>query len=108
MNENQKIVAYTDLLGFSELVVTDAQQAKELLSDFYNLSQNIKVDQGYEDLELFLFSDFLFVQGDDVSSVVNYMCSLYRSTLKYCEYNSNTMLCRGGIARGNVITQYRQ
>ena len=107
MNE-KKVVAYADLLGFSELVINDSIQAWQLLSDFYKLSQNIKVNEGYEDLELFLFSDFLFVQGDDVSSVVNYMCRLYRATLKYCEDNSNVMLCRGGIARGAVITQQRR
>ena len=62
MSENQKIIAYADLLGFSELVVNDSNHARHLLSDFYNLSQNIKVNEGYEELELFLFSDFLFVQ----------------------------------------------
>lgn len=108
MNNNQRVVAYTDLLGFSELVVNDSDQAKQLLSDFYNLSQNTKVNEGYEDLELFLFSDFLFVQGDDVSSVVNYMCRLYRGALKYSKDNHNAMLCRGGIARGGVITQQRR
>jgi len=81
MNDNQRVVAYTDLLGFSELVVNEPYQAKQLLSGFHNLSQNTKVNEGYEDLELFLFSDFLFVQGDDVSSVVNYMCRLYRGAL---------------------------
>lgn len=108
MNDNQRVVAYTDLLGFSELVVNEHYQAKQLLSDFYNLSQNTKVNEGYEDLELFLFSDFLFVQGDDVSSVVNYMCRLYRGALKYSKDSQNTMLCRGGIARGGVITQQRR
>lgn len=108
MNENQKTVAYTDLLGFSELVVSNPDKAKQLLSDFYNLSQDIKVNKGFENLELFLFSDFLFVQGDDVSNVVNYMCRLYRGSLKYSETQPCAMLCRGGIARGSVITQQRR
>lgn len=108
MIDSQRVVAYTDLLGYSELVVNDSEQAKQLLSDFYNLSQNIKVEEGYEDLELFLFSDFLFVQGEDVSNVVNYMCRLYREALKYYKDHSSTMLCRGGIARGEVITQKKR
>lgn len=108
MNNNQKIVAYTDLLGFSDLVVTNPVEAKELLSDFYNLAQSTKVNEGFEDLELFLFSDFLFVQGDNIASVVNYMCCLYRRALTYSKTNQHAMLCRGGIARGGVITQKRR
>lgn len=108
MNENQKTVAYTDLLGFSNLVVSDPDLAKNLLSDFYNKSQIIKVNHGFDDLELFLFSDFLFVQGYDVSLVVNYTCRLYREALKYSETSVRPMLCRGGIARGAVITQKRR
>ncbi len=107
MNKNQKVVAYADLLGFSEFVVSDLKQAKQLLDDFYNLSQRTKISKGYKDLELFLFSDSLLLQGNDISSVVNYMCCLYRSALKYCK-KGLIMLCRGGIARGCVITQKRR
>lgn len=105
MNKNQKVVAYSDLLGFSKLVVEDSSHAEQLLIDFYDLAQKTKMNEEYKCLELFLFSDSLIVQGDDVSKVVNYMCCLYRSALKYCETNPNVMLCRGGIARGEVITQ---
>ncbi len=104
----QRIVAYTDLLGFSDLVITKPAEAKQLLSDFYKLAQSIKVGDNYDDLELFLFSDFLFVQGDNVASVVNYMCCLYRRALKYSNASEHAMLCRGGIARGGVVTQKRR
>jgi hypothetical protein len=107
MSDPRRIVAYSDLLGFSELVVENSIIAKELLSDFYNFSQNIKVENSYEDLELFLFSDFLFVQGDNVDTVVNYMCRLYRKALRYSEHSVRPMLIRGGVARGGVLTQNR-
>lgn len=107
MNGDHKVVAYTDLLGFSDLVVRDADLAKGLLSDFYNMAQDIKIRDGFHELELFLFSDFLFVQGNDVSLVVNYACKLYREALQYSETGACPMLCRGGVARGAVITQQR-
>jgi len=73
----------------------------------YNMAQRIKVSDSFDELELFLFSDFLFVQGNDVSLVVNYACKLYREALEYCETGARPMLCRGGVARGSVITQRR-
>jgi len=107
MNGDHRVVAYIDLLGFSDLVVRDLRVAEHLLSDFYNMAQRIKISDGFAELELFLFSDFLFVQGDDVSLVVNYVCKLYREALQYSETSAWPMLCRGGVARGAVITQQR-
>lgn len=108
MSDPQKIVAYCDLLGFSKLVVKCPDDAKQLLSDFYNFAQRVKVDNSFDDLELFLFSDFLFVQGKQVADVVNYMCKLYRRALLYSENSDAPMLMRGGVARGGVVTQQRQ
>ena len=108
MSDPRRIVAYSDLLGFSELVVQDPDVAKQLLSDFYNFAQSIKVQNSFEDLELFLFSDFLFVQGDRVERVVNYMCQLFRQALQYSEHSQAPMLIRGGVARGGVLTQERR
>lgn len=108
MSDPRRIVAYSDLLGFSEIAVRQPETASQLLSDFYNYAQNIKVQNFYEDLELFLFSDFLFVQGDRVERVVNYMCQLYRQALQYSEHSKAPMLIRGGVARGGVLTQQRR
>jgi len=108
MSDPRRIVAYSDLLGFSELAVQKPETASLLLSDFYNYAQNIKVQNSYEDLELFLFSDFLFVQGDRVERVVNYMCQLYRQALEHSEHSEAPMLIRGGVARGGVVTQQRR
>jgi hypothetical protein len=108
MSDPRRIVAYSDLLGFSELAVQKPEAASLLLSDFYNYAQNIKVQNSYEDLELFLFSDFLFVQGDRVERVVNYMCQLYRQALKHSAHSEAPMLIRGGVARGGVVTQQRR
>ncbi len=108
MSDPRRIVAYSDLLGFSELAVQKPDTASQLLSDFYNYAQSIKVQNSYEDLELFLFSDFLFVQGDRVERVVNYMCQLYRQALQYSENSEAPMLIRGGVARGGVVTQQRR
>lgn len=107
MSDPRRIVAYSDLLGFADLVVEKPDIAREVLSEFYNFAQNTKVESSYEDLELFLFSDFLFVQGDSVKTVVNYMCRLYRQALRYSEYSAAPMLVRGGVARGGVLTQNR-
>src|SRR5437762_2232052 len=108
MSDPRRIVAYSDLLGFSELVVKELDLAKQLLSQFYTFAQSTKVENSYADLELFLFSDFLFVQGDRVESVVNYMCQLYRRALQYSMNSPAPMLIRGGVARGGVITQQRR
>lgn len=108
MSDPRRIVAYSDLLGFSELAVQKPETASQLLSDFYNYAQNIKVQNSYEDLELFLFSDFLFVQGDRVERVVNYMCQLYRRALEHSKHSEAPMLIRGGVARGGVVTQQRR
>lgn len=108
MSDPTRIVAYSDLLGFSELVVQTPDTARQLLSEFYNFAQSTKVEHSYEDLELFLFSDSLFVQGDRVETVVNYMCRLYRRALKYSEHGASPMLIRGGVARGEIITQNRR
>lgn len=43
MNETARIVAYSDLLAFSELVIEKLDAAKTLLSDFYNFAQEIKL-----------------------------------------------------------------
>ncbi|HEX7047906.1 MAG TPA: hypothetical protein VF275_10100 [Gammaproteobacteria bacterium] len=107
MSDPRKIVAYSDLLGFSELVVKDRAAATQLLSDFYNLAQRTKADTRFQDLELFLFSDFLFVQGSAVEEVANYMCILYRKALRYTDRSPAAMLIRGGIARGGVFSQER-
>ncbi len=104
MPDNEKIVVYTDLLGFSDLVLRNIEEAKDLLSRFYNLSQSTKWDGKFDTIELFLFSDFLFVQGNDVVEVVNYTCSLYRNCLIAIEkFIRAPMLLRGGVARGNVV-----
>ena len=108
MSNPRRIVAYSDLLGFSDLAVKDPEAAEKLLSEFYNYAQNIKVQNSYEELELFLFSDFLFVQGDRVEQVVNYMCQVYRKALRHSENSEVPMLIRGGVARGGVLTQDRR
>jgi hypothetical protein len=109
MPNNENIVVYTDLLGFSDLVMRNIEEARNLLSRFYNLSQSTKLDGNFDSLELFLFSDFLFVKGNDIADVVNYACTLYRNCLKANENQSGApLLPRGGIARGTVLTQKRR
>ena len=108
MSDPRRVVAYSDLLGFSELVVSNPNVAKELLSHFYNIAQDTKQQDRHRELELFLFSDFLFVQGDRVELVVNFMCELYRRALHYSDTAQSPMLIRGGVARGGVVTQNRR
>jgi hypothetical protein len=81
MSTSDKTVSYADLLGFSTFVASDLQAAEDLLSAFYSRAQNVKLAAEYAELELLLFSDFLFVQGLEVRAVVNYMCDLYRAAL---------------------------
>lgn len=109
MPNNDTVVAYTDLLGFADLVLKDIGTATQVLSLFYNLAQSTKLDGNFDSLELFLFSDFLFVQGAEVAGVVNYTCSLYRECLRAnADENLPPLLTRGGIARGSIVTQKRR
>jgi hypothetical protein len=100
-----KSIAYADLLGFSELVVTDMDQAESLLSDFYKIAQELKNAERFDTLDLILVSDSLFAYGQDVSEVVNYACLLYRAALKYSGNSPHPMLLRGGVAAGEAIIQ---
>jgi hypothetical protein len=97
-DEQTKSVAYADLLGFSELVVTDIDQAESLLSDFYKIAQGLKNAERFDTLDLILVSDSLFAYGQDVSEVVNYACLLYRAALKYS--GSGTLFNNSITSRG--------
>lgn len=108
MPDDEMVVAYTDLLGFSKLVLNNIENAKKILSTYYNLAQKTKLEGNFDGLELFLFSDFLFIQGEEISDVVNYACTLYRECLKTnTEINQPPLMTRGGIARGSFMTQRR-
>lgn len=108
MTEARQVLGFCDILGFSELVIKDVDAARRLLSDFYNHAQQLKTQADAEELELFLFSDCLFVHGDAVESVVKYMCRLYRQSLMYSGTSEYPMLLRGGIASGGILTQRRR
>lgn len=109
MSDTEKVIVYTDLLGFSNLVLRNIEEARNLLSRFYHLAQSTKLDGGFDTVELFLFSDFLFVQGTDITEVVNYTCSLYRHCLISSEEHIGApILPRGGVARGSVVIQKRR
>jgi hypothetical protein len=70
LEKEQKAVAYLDLLGFSSLTVADMRAAENHLSDFYEITQDIKAGQDFESIELFLFSDSLFAHGPSVKDAI--------------------------------------
>lgn len=105
-----KILAFIDLLGFSKMVETDYDKAKEILNDFYNISDRIiKRDKKVQGS---LFSDSLLAYSDDYPALINCITEIYRECLKKnATYNKGTdffLLPRGAVSVGNLNTEERQ
>ncbi len=105
-----KALAFIDLLGFSQMVSTDQDRAKEILNDFYNISfRNIK-DQ--DEIQGDLFSDSLMAHSSNPAILVNTICNIYRDCLKKnAQYQFSLdkffLLPRGGVSFGLVDIQER-
>ena len=105
-----KIIAYIDLLGFSKMVETDYNKAREILNDFYNIS--FKIIKRDKKVKGSLFSDNLLAFSDDYPALINCVTEIYRECLKKnATYNKGTdffLLPRGAISVGYLNIEERQ
>lgn len=104
-------LAFIDLLGFSNMVTNDMDEARKVLNDFYNITFDIIKNEDTVDGEL--FSDSLFARSSDPAILVNTITKIYRECLKqnklYDETKLSTffLLPRGGISLGVIDIQNR-
>lgn len=102
-------VGYVDLLGFSDQVKINMDSASEVLNDFYNIGYELKKE--YADLKLMMVSDSLFCWSELDSTVINFLCTLYRHcfehTALYPKDSDKILIPRGAVAKGDVLTQQR-
>lgn len=104
------MLAFIDLLGFSQMVEKDYEKAREILNDFYNISfRIIKKDLSVEGS---LFSDSLLAHSQSYSSLINCITEIYRECLKknatYDKGSDFFLLPRGAISVGYINIETRQ
>lgn len=104
-----RILAFIDLLGFSKMVETDYEKAREVLNDFYNISfKIIKEDQLVQGS---LFSDSLLCYSDDYPALINCVVEIYRECLKKNATDNNGsdffLLPRGAVSIGYLDIEAR-
>ncbi|MCH8903189.1 MAG: hypothetical protein IIA45_04675 [Bacteroidetes bacterium] len=96
------IVAFIDLVGFGSMVTQDHNRAKEILTDFYNITYNIFKDEG--DIKGSLISDSLIAYSNQEEKLVNALTRLYRDCFKkndeYANSDNFFLLPRGGVSFG--------
>lgn len=104
-----KILAFVDLLGFSNMVERDFNTAREILNDFYNISYDVIKED--ENINGSLFSDSLLVHSENYSSVINAITEIYRKCLKknasYTFDKEFFLLPRGAISVGYINIEKR-
>ncbi len=106
----EKILAFVDLLGFSQMVNTDENKAGVILNDFYNISfDEIKSRPGVTG---HLFSDSLLAYSDSREDLINCLASIYQKCLlkndSYNELSKFFLLPRGAMSVGIVNVEGRQ
>ncbi|KAA9341156.1 hypothetical protein [Larkinella humicola] len=98
----EKILAFIDLLGFSQMVERDPEKARTVLNDFYNISYQIIKDN--TDVNGSLFSDSLLAHSNNFAALINCITEIYRRCLnnntKYLEDEHFFLLPRGAISVG--------
>lgn len=105
-----KILAFVDLLGFSNMVADDYEKARDILNDFYNISW--KVIKEDKKVRGSLFSDSLLAYSDNYPALINCVTEIYRECLqKNVSYNKGAnffLLPRGAISVGYFNIEERQ
>jgi hypothetical protein len=108
--EEEKILAFVDLLGFSRMVSIDQEKARIVLNDFYNISwKNIRSNPLVKGT---LMSDSLLLYSDNRTSILNCLSDIYRECFrKNSEYESLGkdffLLLRGAVSEGFVQLEDR-
>lgn len=105
-----KILAFIDLLGFSNMIQKDHNTAREILNDFYNISFGIIKEN--PNVTGSLFSDSLLAHSEDYPSLINCITEIYRKCLlknnSYTYSNDFFLLPRGAISVGLLNIEDRQ
>lgn len=106
----EKILAFIDLLGFSQMVNTDENKARVILNDFYNIAFNeIKVRPTVNG---HLFSDSLLAYSESREDLINCLAAIYQKCLlkndSYTELSKFFLLPRGAMSVGIVNVEDRQ
>ncbi|TGK45952.1 hypothetical protein [Leptospira bouyouniensis] len=108
--KNESAVAFLDLLGFSNLVNKDFENAKEILNDFYNIVYNERNFATEHEIKTILVSDSLIAYTENKVKIIPYLANIYRRCLlKTNEYSNpeRYLLPRGGISFGKVYSEDR-
>ena len=106
----EKILAFVDLLGFSQMVNTDEDKARVVLNDFYNIAFNeIKKRPSVNG---HLFSDSLLAYSNSREDLINCLAAIYQKCLlkndSYSELSKFFLLPRGAMSVGIVNVEDRQ
>jgi len=106
----EKILAFIDLLGFSQMVNEDENKARIVLNDFYNIAFNeIK---GAPNVKGHLFSDSLLAYSESKEDLINCLSKIYQKCLlkndTYNELSKFFLLPRGAMSVGIVNVEDRQ
>lgn len=106
----EKILAFIDLLGFSQMVNNDESKARIILNDFYNIS--FREIKNAPNVTGHLFSDSLLAYSESKESLINCLASIYQKCLQknsnYTELSKFFLLPRGAMSVGIVNIEARQ
>ncbi|TDK50860.1 hypothetical protein [Algoriphagus formosus] len=106
----EKILAFIDLLGFSQMVNNDENKARVILNDFYNIA--FKEIKKRPSVNGHLFSDSLLAYSDSREDLINCLAAIYQKCLlkndSYTELSKFFLLPRGAMSVGIVNVEDRQ
>lgn len=106
----EKILAFIDLLGFSQMVDSDEDKARVILNDFYNIA--FKEIKKKPTVSGHLFSDSLLAYSNSREDLINCLGAIYQKCLSknasYDELSKFFLLPRGAMSVGIVNVEDRQ
>lgn len=105
----EKILAFVDLLGFSQMVNTDENKARVVLNDFYNIA--FREIKSRPSVNGHLFSDSLLAYSNSREDLINCLAAIYQKCLlkndTYNELSKFFLLPRGAMSVGIVNVEDR-
>ncbi len=108
--EQEKILAFIDLLGFSRMVSLDQEKARIVLNDFYNVSWRIIRNNSL--VKGTLMSDSLLLYGENRTATLNCLSDIYRECFRKNTEHEDLgkdffLLLRGAVSEGFVHLEDR-
>lgn len=105
----EKILAFIDLLGFSQMVNQDENKARRILNDFYNIAFSEIIN--LPNVNGHLFSDSLLAYSESKEDLINCIAAIYQKCLRknrdYTELSKFFLLPRGAMSVGIVNVEER-